>query len=167
MQNGWRAVPTRRNPNAIDEIDRKILTILAHDPRVPYSNISEQLADEGIEMSSEGVRRRVMALLEITTSFHLLRPEGHDWEIVMMTVQVAHEQDAKQEVFEAMSEMNFWFVGSGFGTIDLYGISTVNSNQGIDELVNRVRSLEKVTAAEYMIETNRATNVERYLQVVE
>ncbi|MFD1514202.1 AsnC family protein [Halomarina rubra] len=150
--------------NAIDEIDRKILSILAHDPRTPYSNISTQLAEEGIEMSSEGVRRRVTALLEITTSFHLLRPDGHDWEIVMVTAQVAHEDGAKQAVFEAMSEMNFWFVGSGFGTIDLYGISTVNSNKEIDALVNRVRSLPAVTTAEYMIETDRATNVERYLQ---
>lgn len=158
---------TQRDSSAIDEIDRKILSILAHDPRTPYSNISSQLADEGIEMSSEGVRRRVTALLEITTSFHLLRPDGHDWEIVMVTVRIANEEGAKEAVFEAMSEMNFWFVGSGFGTIDLYGISTVNSNREIDALVNRVRSLAAVTEAEYMIETDRATNVERYLQIAE
>ncbi|MWG33451.1 AsnC family transcriptional regulator [Halomarina oriensis] len=160
-------MPTKRDSNAIDEIDRRILSILAHDPRTPYSNISTQLAEEGIEMSSEGVRRRVTALLDITTTFHLLRPDGQDWEIFVITVQVAHESGAKEAVFEAMSEMSFWFVGSGFGTIDLYAIATVDSNREIDDLVNRVRSLEQVTAAEYMIETDRSVNVERYLQIAE
>lgn len=160
-------MPNNPDTNAIDEIDRKILTILAHDPRIPYSNIASRLAEDGIELSSESVRRRVMALFEATTSFHLLRPDGQDWEIVMVTVQVAHEQGAKRSVFEAMSEMNFWFVGSGFGTIDLYGISTVTTNKAIDELVSHVRSLDGVTNAEYMIETDRSTNIERYLQVDE
>jgi DNA-binding Lrp family transcriptional regulator len=150
---------------SIDEIDRRILGILARDPRIPYSDISAELAEEGIEMSSEGVRGRVTTLYDITTSFHLLTPDSYGWEIIMITVQVADEPDAKQAVFDAMSEMNFWFVGGGFGTIDIYGIATVNSNLQIDELINEVRSLDLVTSAEYMIETTRATNVEQYLQV--
>lgn len=157
----------QRESKSIDEIDRKILSILAHDPRIPYSGISQQLADEGIEMSGEGVRQRVSALLEITTSFHLLRPDGLDWEIVMVAVEVIQEDSAKQRVFDAMSEMRFWFVGGGFGTIDLYGIATVNTNQEIDELINAVRSLEQVQTADYMVETSRATDIERYLQITD
>lgn len=154
-----------RGTKTIDEIDRRILAILAREPRIPYSDISTELAEDGIEMSSEGVRRRVTALLEATTSFHLFRPDGYDWDIIMITVQVANEPDAKLAVFEEMSEMDFWFVGGGFGTIDIYSIATVSSNQEVDELINDVRSLDLVTSAEYIIETSRATNVENYLQV--
>ena len=161
------AMTNQRDARTIDEIDRKILSILAHNPRIPYSEISDQLADQGIEMSSEGVRRRVSSLLEITTSFHLLRPNGHDWEIIMIAVQVAQEENAKQQVFDSMSEMTFWFVGGGFGTIDLYGIATVNTSEEIDELINDVRSLEQVMTADYMVETSRATNVEKYLQITD
>lgn len=160
-------MPNQGESRTIDEIDREILSILAHNPRSPYSEISDRLAERGIEMSGEGVRRRVSSLLEITTSFHLLRPDGHDWEIVMIAVRVAQEENAKQRVFDAMSEMTFWFVGGGFGTIDLYGIATVNTNEEIDELVNDVRSLDPVSTADYMIETSRATNVERYLQITD
>jgi hypothetical protein len=149
----------------IDEIDRRILAILAKDPRIPYSDITNELAKEGFEMSSEAIRQRVASLLEVTTSFFLLRPESHEWEIVLVTVQTAGGMATKQDVFESLSEMNFWFVGSGFGTVDIYGVATVNSTDGIDELVNRVRAVDGAEEVDYFIETDRSTAIERYLQV--
>jgi DNA-binding Lrp family transcriptional regulator len=149
----------------IDEIDRRILAILAKDPRIPYSDISNELAEEGFELSSEAIRRRVASLLEITTSFFLLRPDAHEWEIVLVTVRTDGGTSAKAAVFEAMSEMNFWFVGSGFGTVDLYAHATVSSTAEVDRLVNDVRELEAAAEVDYFIETDRSPAVERYLQV--
>ena len=57
--------------------------------------------------------------------------------------------------------MNFWFVGSGFGTVDIYGAETVNSTNEIDELVNGVR------AVDYFIEIEWSTAIGRYLQVAD
>jgi DNA-binding Lrp family transcriptional regulator len=68
-------MPSNSDSATIDEIDRRILAILAKDPRIPYSDISKKLAEEGLELSSEAIRRRVTSLLEITTSFFLLRPD--------------------------------------------------------------------------------------------
>lgn len=149
----------------IDEIDRRILAILAKDPRIPYSDISNELADEGLELSSEAIRRRVASLLDITTSFFLLRPDTHEWEIVLVTVRTDGGTSAKAEVFEAMSEMDFWFVGSGFGTVDLYAHATVNSTAEVDKLVNDVREIPATSEVDYFVETDRSTAVERYLQV--
>ena len=149
----------------IDEIDRRILAVLAKDPRIPYSDISNELAEDGFELSSEAIRRRVTSLLEITTSFFLLRPDTHEWEIVLITVQTDGGTSAKVEVFEAMSEMNFWFVGSGFGTVDLYAHATVSSTAEMDRLVNNVREIEATSEVDYFVETERTTAVERYLQV--
>lgn len=67
----------------IDEIDHHILAILAKDPRLPYADI----ADEGLKMSSETIRQRVSSLLELPTNFFLLRPESHEWEVVVVIVQ--------------------------------------------------------------------------------
>jgi hypothetical protein len=149
----------------IDEIDRRILAVLAKDPRIPYSDISKELAEDGVELSSEAIRRRVTSLLEITTSFFLLRPDTHEWEIVLITVQTDGGTSAKAEAFEAMSEMNFWFVGSGFGTVDLYAHATVSSTAEVDRLVNDVREIDATSEVDYFIETERTTAVERYLQV--
>jgi hypothetical protein len=149
----------------IDEIDRRILAILAKDPRIPYSDISNELAEEGYELSSEAIRRRVASLLDITTSFFLLRPDTHEWEIVLVTVRTDGGTSAKSAVFEAMSEMNFWFVGSGFGTVDLYGVATVSSTAEVDRLINNVRELEAAAEVDYFVETDRSTAVERYLRV--
>jgi len=149
----------------IDEIDRRILAVLAKDPRIPYSDISNELAEDGFELSSEAIRRRVTSLLEITTSFFLLRPDTHEWEIVLITVQTDGGTSAKVEAFEAMSEMNFWFVGSGFGTVDLYAHATVSSTAEMDRLVNNVRGIEATSEVDYFVETERTTAVERYLQV--
>lgn len=149
----------------IDKTDRRILAVLAEDPRIPYSDISETLAEDGIELSSEAIRRRVSSLLEITTSFFLLRPDTHEWEIVLITVQTEGGTSAKTEAFEAMSDMNFWFVGSGFGTVDLYAHATVSSTAEVDRLVNDVREINAASKVDYFIETERAAAVERYLQV--
>ncbi|WP_276258900.1 Lrp/AsnC family transcriptional regulator [Haloglomus litoreum] len=149
----------------IDEIDRRILAILAKDPRIPYSDISTELADEGLELSSEAIRQRVASLLDITTSFFLLRPDTHEWEIVLVTVRTDGGTSAKAEVFEAMSGMDFWFVGSGFGTVDLYAHATVSSTAEVDKLVNDVREIPAASEVDYFVETGRSTAVERYLQV--
>lgn len=149
----------------IDEIDRRILEILANDPRSPYADIADELAEYDIDMSSEGVRRRVTRLLDNMTSFFLPRPERNSWEIVLVTVRTSDDPTAKRDVFEAMSEMDFWFVAEGFGTVDLYAIATAKSNPEIDELLVEVRGLKEVTEMEYFIETDRAVNIRNYLPV--
>ena len=149
----------------IDEIDRQILELLADDPRQPYADIADELATYDIDMSSEGVRRRVTSLLENMTSFFLPRPDQNNWDVILVTARVTDEPDAKQTVFESMAEMNFWFVANGFGTFDLYGIATTRTNQEIDELVTEVRSLESVAEMDYFIETGRAVNIQKYLPV--
>ncbi|UHQ95183.1 Lrp/AsnC family transcriptional regulator [Haloterrigena alkaliphila] len=149
----------------IDEIDRRILEILANDPRSPYADIADKLGEYDIELSSEGVRRRVTSLLENMTSFFLPRPERNSWEIVLVTVETANEPQSKRTVFEAMSNMDFWFVAEGFGTVDLYGIATARSNAEIDDLLVQMRALESVTEIDYFIETDRAVNIRNYLPV--
>lgn len=154
-----------RGRTPIDEIDRHILEILAGEPRLPYSDISDELADRGFDLSSEAVRQRVSSLFEITTNFFLVRPDRHEWELVLVTLNTADEPGAKQDVFEALSEMGYWFVGSGFGTIDVYAIATVKSTENIDTLLEKTRTLTGVVDFEYFIETDRMSAVEKYLQI--
>lgn len=149
----------------IDEIDRRILEILANDPRSPYADIADELENYDIDMSSEGVRRRVTSLLENMTSFFLPRPERNSWEIVLIMVETTDKANSKEEVFEAMANMDFWFVADGFGTIDLYGIATAESNTKIDNLLTQVRTLDSVATIDYFIETDRNVNIRNYLPV--
>lgn len=149
----------------IDEIDRRILEILANDPRSPYADIADELTKYDIDLSSEGVRRRVTSLLENMTSFFLPRPERNSWEIVLVTARTADEANSKRDLFEEMSNMDFWFVAEGFGTVDLYGIATAKSNAEIDDLLVQMRALDSVTEIDYFIETDRAVNIRKYLPV--
>ena len=99
------------------------------------------------------------------TSFFLPRPERNSWEIVLVTVQVADEAGSNREGFEAMSEMDFWFVAEGIGTIDIYGIATAKSNAEIDDLLVQLRALKSVVAVEHFIETDRAVDIKNYSPV--
>lgn len=146
-----------------DELDRLILKALAEGPRTPYSDIAEQLAEEGHEMSSEGVRHRVSKLLDRTSIFFLLEPEEHEWEIVRLAVSVSDEPRAKGEAMEAIAEMSFWLVTRGIGTYDIYAVATAATNSRVDELVSRVEELDTVVDVEHSIETSRNTNVDDYL----
>lgn len=156
---------SERGQTPIDEIDRHILEILAGEPRLPYSDISDELAERGFDLSSEAVRQRVSSLFEITTNFFLVRPDRHDWELILVTLKTADEPGAKKDVFEALSDMEYWFVGSGFGTIDAYAIATVKSIENIDILLEKTRTLTGVTDIDYFIETDRSSAVEEYLRI--
>lgn len=149
----------------LDAIDRNILEILASDPRMPYSDVADELGNRGYELSSEAVRQRVSSLFEMTTNFFLVRPERLGWEIVLVTLKTADEPGAREDVFEEMSDMDYWFVGSGFGTIDIYAIATVKSTEGIDKLLEETRTLEKVNDFDYFVETDRSSAVEKYLRI--
>lgn len=149
----------------VDEIDRRILSILAEHPRLPYSEISDKLEEADIKLSSEAVRQRVSSLFNITTNFFLVRPDSYEWEVLMVACKTRDYSGAKAEAFEAMSEMDYWFVGQGFGTLDLYAIATVDSSEKIDDLLMKTRCLEATEAVDYFIETERSTAVEKYLRV--
>ncbi|WP_336000703.1 Lrp/AsnC family transcriptional regulator [Halorientalis halophila] len=146
-----------------DEVDRIILKALANGPRTPYSDIAEQLAAEGHEMSSEGVRHRVSKLLDRTSIFFLLEPDEHEWEIVRLAIRVTDDPDAKATALEEISEMPFWLVTRGVGTYDVYAVASAATNSRVDELVTAVTELEIVESVDHSTETSRHTNVDDYL----
>jgi DNA-binding Lrp family transcriptional regulator len=160
-------MPSEPKPvdETVDEIDRRILSILSESPRLPYSEISKRLAEMGIELSSEAVRQRVSSLFDITTSFFLVRPDSYEWVVMMVVCRTTDSPGAKAEAFERISGMDYWFVGRGFGTLDIYAVATVESSRKIDDLLTETRCLEAVESMDYFIETGRSTAVERYLRV--
>lgn len=148
-----------------DEIDIQILQILAEEPRIPYSEISEQLAEGGHELSSEGVRYRVSNILDKTAVFFLLDPQEVSHEIVRLMVTTADEPNAKDEVFDLLCELPFWHVSRGIGTYDAYAVGTVQSLSQLDELVAAIRQDEYVRDVEYLIVTRRNQDMESYLNI--
>ncbi|MCW8173612.1 AsnC family protein [Natrialba swarupiae] len=82
--------------DGLDEIDRTILRILVQNPRTPYSDIAEQLEDEGFEMSGEGIRYRVSKLFETTSILLLTAPKQHGWEVIRLFIAVEDNEDAKK-----------------------------------------------------------------------
>lgn len=149
----------------LDDIDRTILRILAQDPRIPYSDIADRLEEEGHDMSSEGIRYRVSKLFETTSILLLTAPKEHGWEVLRLFIDVDNEPGAKDETFEALSEMAFWMTCEGIGTFDLYAVATVQSNRDADDLIGQVRGLEHVTSVEHALETDRKTDVDNYLSL--
>ncbi|MFB6296916.1 MAG: Lrp/AsnC family transcriptional regulator [Salinirussus sp.] len=149
--------------NNLDEIDRKILGILAQDPRTPYADVAEQLAEAGHEMSTEGVRYRVSNLFETTSVLLTTDPTEYGWEVLRVLVSLAGDADHKAETFDRLTRMEFWMVCRVMGSFDLYAVATVPSNREADDLVGRVRGLDHVAGVEYTIETGRETTTANYL----
>lgn len=147
----------------MDNIDRHILRILAEDPRLPYSDIADKLNEIGIEMSSEGVRYRVTNLFD-STSIHLLTsPQQYGWNVLRLSITVENEPDAKDKVYEELSQMPIWLSCRVFGSFDLYAVATTASLQDADRLVGDVREIEYVDRVEYSLETERKTDIQNYL----
>lgn len=147
----------------LDEIDRQILAILAQNPRIPYSDISDELAAAGHEMSTEGIRYRVSALFETASILLTAEPKEHGWEVVRLLISAAGGQERKAETYGQLQGLDFWMVCRVLGSADFYAVATVPSNRKADELIDRVEALEHVTDVDYVLETGRETTTENYL----
>jgi DNA-binding Lrp family transcriptional regulator len=147
----------------LDEIDSVILTILASDPRAPYTDIAAKLEEEGYEMSSEGIRYRVRKLMEVTTTFFFIDLERVSGEIVRVAVDATDDEGAKRRTFEAISRMQFWHVTRGVGTYDVYAVGIASTLRDTDELLTDVRELDSVERVRHIVATERSSSIEDYL----
>lgn len=153
--------------NGLDEIDRIILGILSRDPRTPYADIATELEERGFEMSGEGIRYRVQNLFEATSTFFMLDPEAHDWQVLRLSLRTNDSAGAKQAVIEKMQAMPFWFISSGVGLFDVYAVALAKTLGEADEYIDAVRSIEQVTNVEFFLETHRITNMNKYFPIDE
>jgi len=151
----------------VDDIDSLILEILGADPRAPYSEIAAKLNEAGYEMSSEGIRYRVTKLLDSTTVFFLLDPEDVSWEIARLAVEAVDEPGAKDETFEMLADMRFWHVVRGIGTYDVYAVGMAPTLRDIDELVTSVEEHDAVERVDYIVVTDRESNLDDYYMTPE
>lgn len=154
---------TEKDEYGFDDIDREILQLLVEDPRMPYSEIAKRLGETGYDMSSEGVRHRVTDLLEGSSIFLLAGPAGHDWEVIRLHARVTDAPNAKGRAFEELSELDFWLVCRGIGGCDIHAVATVTSVREADELVAQVRGLDPIAEVDYFLETDRVTDMRKYL----
>ncbi|MCU4751454.1 Lrp/AsnC family transcriptional regulator [Halobacteria archaeon AArc-curdl1] len=145
-----------------DEIDGEILRILAIDPRAPYSEIANKLAEAGYDMSGEGIRYRVQKLIDATMVFYLIDPEEIQWEIVRIFVRTTDEAGASEAAYEEISDMSFWHVTRSLGTYDIYAIGFEPSINEINRLVTEIRENEHVDEVWYGIVTDWRTDMEQY-----
>lgn len=147
----------------MDDIDRNILRILAEDPRLPYSDIADELSQMGADMSSEGVRYRVTNLFDATSIHLLTSPQQYGWNVLRLSITVENEPQAKDQVFDELAEMPIWLYCRVFGSFDLYAVATTSSLQAADSLVDDVSEIEYVENVEFSLETERETDIQSYL----
>jgi len=158
---------SNKTPESLDEIDWKILQLLSDDPRRPYSDISEELAKQGHELSSEGARHRVNKILDTMSIFFMVHPNEQDWEVLIFLINLTDDRDGKTEVSEQLMDDKFWFVSRGFGTYDIYAIATVAATEDIGELITRVRAYDHVESVSHLIETWRTLKGSNYFPIRE
>lgn len=148
-----------------DEIDSTILHSLAENPRKPYSEITDELAEAGYDMSTEGVRYRVEKILQMTTVFFLLDPQEIEWEVVRLAVTATDAPDAKRRTFEAVRDMPFWHVSSGLGSYDVYAVGSLPDTKAVDETLTALREFEFVADVDYIVVTERNRDMNSYLNM--
>lgn len=146
-----------------DEIDSVILRMLAEDPRKPYSEIAADLANEGYDMSDEGVRYRVEQILEATTVFFLLDPRETEWELVRLAITVIDESGARNRVFEFLQDMPFWHVSVGLGSYDVYAVGSLPNVEAVDRTLMTIQEYDAVESADHIIVTDRNRDMSSYV----
>jgi len=158
---------TESPDGGLDEIDRIILSVLSANPRIPYSDIAEKLKDRGHDMSSEGIRYRVQNIFKATSTFFMMNPESHDWHVLRLAISVQDSTEAKESVIDELDDMRFWFISSGIGSFDIYAVVFGKTLGEVDEVIAQVRGIDDVERVDYFLETNRKTDMRKYLPIEE
>jgi len=151
--------------DTFDEIDGAILQELAENPRIPYSELTDILAELGYEMSAEGVRYRVDKIIELTTVFFLIDPQAVSWEVLRMAVSTEDTDDAKSEAFDLLCDSPLWHVSRGIGSYDIYAVGSAPTLRMVDELVTSVEEADCVSNVEYIVVTERNKDMTQYMNI--
>lgn len=152
-----------RGKDQIDEIDRMIMGILAANPRLPYSDIANELSDRGYEMSSEGIRHRVSNILDITSTFFMLDPSEHGWHVLRMGISVDGGTEARERVLAQLADEPVWFTGAGIGTFDVYAVATTPSMQDANRVLSDLLGIDHVEDVAHFLETERSIDFSEYI----
>lgn len=155
--------PSKKQWETFDKIDSIILHILAENPRKPYSEITEELAESGHDMSTEGVRYRVEKILETTTVFFLLDPQETQWELVRLAVTATDDAGAKQQTFDLVKSLPFWHVSAGLGSYDVYAVGSLPDVKAIDQTLTKIREHNSVKKVDHIVVTDRNRDMSTYL----
>ena len=152
-----------RGQDQLDEIDRIIMGILTTDPRIPYNDIAMKLSERGYEMSSEGVRHRVLSIFDITSTFFMLDPSEHGWHVLRVAISVDGGGAARDRVLDELKNEPVWFTGGGIGTFDIYAVATTPSMQKTDRLLNNIQGIDDVNDVAHFLETERKIDISKYI----
>lgn len=148
---------------ALDEIDCEIIRTLSENPRAPYKELSKRLRECGHEMTGEGIRYRVQTLLEATSTFFLLSPAEHGWQIIRMGIEVKNKPGATTDVYNEVNETDAWLVCRGFGSFDIWAVGTTRNDRRTCELLTEIRELPEVNQVSHFVETARQVSMKDYL----
>lgn len=150
--------------DAFDAIDTEILVLLSEDPRMSYQKLSHRLAENGHQMSAEGVRNRVTDLMDASTPFFLLNPErvAWEWEIVRISVKATDGPGDKREAFEQIGDLPFWHVTMGIGTYDIYAVGIAPTLADVEALISAVRGYDCVAQTDHIVVTERKSELKDY-----
>lgn len=125
----------------MDELDRRILTILRRDARTPYTEIADRVG------TSEGtVRNRVDRLLAdgVIERFTVATRTGNVRAAIEIEVDVDVDTDGLTELVVGWAPVDFaWQIS---GEEDLVLVVDVADTAALNELIARVRNREEVVS---------------------
>jgi DNA-binding Lrp family transcriptional regulator len=146
----------------LDAIDWEIVRMLTEDPRCPYSDIANQLEKRGHELSSEAVRHRVNNIFEVMSIFFMIHPNKQEWEVMVLLINTVSEKGSKETIINSLLEGKCWFASQGYGSFDVYAITTAETNSDIENIIDDIESHAQVERLEYLVETRRVLESSNY-----
>lgn len=125
----------------MDELDRKILDVLRHDARIPYTEIAAR-----VETSEGTVRNRIDRMVEsgVIERFTVATRTGNIKAMIEVGVDVAVDTT---EVATRMAEWNAVdFVWQVSGEEDVVLVIDAADTRGVNSLITRARDMDEVVS---------------------
>ena len=130
-----------RRTGGVDDLDRRILEVLRHDARTPYTEIAERVG------TSEGtVRNRVERMVEdgVIERFTVATRTGNVKAMVEIGVDVNVDTTAISERMAEWESVDFvWQVS---GEEDIVLVADATDTDALNELITNARELEEVVS---------------------
>jgi len=136
--------PDGFKPFELDEIDRKLLTLLQADPRMPYADLAEHVG-----LSRAATRARVLRLLDdgVVVVKGLINPTvAGITQMCGFQVHLNSNGEKTAATIAAMESVDF--LARTLGRCDIIGTMIARSRSEVSATLNRIRSLDDVRAVE-------------------
>ena len=144
----------------MDTLDSEILILLAKEPRITLNELSSRLKRKGIDISIEGVRKRVSRVLKNSLFMPFIKWEEYGLSLLTVEIKVRGGMEARKQVVDNVKKIGSFLNLFTFGNFDVIAFFTIKGKSRISSIIDRLKEIPRVKEVSHSMITEQQISLE-------